>query len=313
VDLSKDSATGVGSVVNIQELRAGSGSDVFTGNGGGGTTFFAGPGKDTFTGLGSGNTLVGAKTTNVWSITGLNTGKLNASSYTDIENLVGGADLDTFAFSVAGQETSVVGGGAPHGQGDWLDYSSFSAAHPVKVNLSTGSASNVNGGGGSVSGIENVIGGAGADVLRGDNNGNILIEHGGNGTIIGGTGRSLFITGTGAVTVNGDSGGDLFVGGTTSYDTTATGHLDLMYILAEWRSADPYTTRTNEIRGGTIPLHSGIKLATGVGGTVTLNASAVAEHLNGHPSLTDLDWFFASAASQHSAPETVNGVKELVN
>jgi hypothetical protein len=129
------------------------------------------------------------------------------------------------------------------------------------------------------------------------------------------SGRSTWsITGTGAVTVNGGSGGDLFVGGTTSYDTTATGHLDLMIILAEWRSAiDPYTTRTDEITDGTIPGHSGIKLATGVGGTVTLNSSAVAEHLNGHPSLTDLDWFFASTASQHSALETVGGVTELVN
>jgi hypothetical protein len=258
------------------------------------------------------NSLTGANGTNLWNITGLDMGKVNSFSFSKIENLFGaGAGLDTFKFaSTAGKVSNITGGTAPPGQADWLDYSAFTALNPVNVNLLLGTATNVSG---SISHIENVIGGAGADVLTGDNNGNILIEHGGAGTITGGTGRSLFITGTGATTVNGGSGGDLFVGGKTSYDTTSTGHLDLMIILAEWQSADPYTTRTDEITDGAIPGHPGVKLATGLGGTVTLNSSAVAEHLNGKASATDLDWFFASASNQHSALETVGIVTELVN
>jgi hypothetical protein len=87
-----------------------------------------------------------------------------------------------------------------------------------------------------------------------------------------------------------------------------------MYILAEWRNtADSYATRTDEISDGIIPGHPGVKLFVGAGGTVTLNPSTTAEHLNGFPSTTDLDWFFASAATQYSTLETVGGVTEIVN
>ena len=294
--------------------RTGSGLITFhaiattTVNGGsGGNSFIVAlpvPTKSVTLNGGSGtNTLTGPNATNTWSISSTNGGTLDSKiKFTKMQNLVGGNVLDTFKFSTAGQVSNITGG--PPSRGDWLDYSSFSSTHPVNVNLSTGKASQVSG---SISGIENVIGGAGADALTGDNNGNILIEHGGAGTINGGTGRSLFITGTGAVTVNGGSGGDLFIGGKTSYDTSSTGHLDLMYILAEWKSADPYTTRTDEITDGAIPGHTGVKLA--VGSTVTLNPSTTAEHLNALASLTDLDWFFASSTSQYSTPET----GELVN
>jgi hypothetical protein len=255
------------------------------------------------------NTLTGPNATNNWSITSLNGGSLDSKvKFTKMQNLVGGTGLDTFKFSTSGKVTSITGGGAPAGQGDWLDYSSFGALNPVTVNLATGSATGVNSGAvGAITGIENVIGGAGNDVLTGDNNGNILIEHGGPGTINGGTGRSLLISGTGAATVNGGSGGDILIGGKTSYDTSSTGHLDLMYILAEWRSADAYSTRTDEITDGAIPGHTGLKLA--VGSTVTLNLSTTAEHLNALPSTTDLDWFFASSVLQYSTPET----GEIVN
>ncbi len=255
------------------------------------------------------NTLTGPNATNNWSITGTNAGTLDTKvKFTKMQNLVGGTGLDTFKFSINGKVTSISGGGAPAGQGDWLDYSSFTSTHPVTVNLATGSATNVNSGAvGAISGIENVIGGAGADTLTGDSKGNILIEHGGAGTINGGTGRSLLISGTGPATVNGGSGGDILIGGKTSYDTSSTGHLNLMIILAEWRSADAYSTRTDEITDGAIPGHTGVKLA--VGSTVTLNSSAVAEHLNASPSTTDLDWFFASSVLQYSTPE----LGEIVN
>jgi hypothetical protein len=246
--------------------------------------------------------------TNAWSITGANAGKVNNFTFSAIEHLIGGACVDTFTMSAAGSVTSIDGGGAPVGKGDWLDYSALAIS--VIVNLATGSATNVNGGAaGAVANIQNVISGSGAATLTGNSQGNILIGHGGNDTINGGTGVSLLIGGTGASTINGGSGGDIMIGGRTTYDTA--NHAALMAILAEWQSADSYTVRTQEIRTGTIPGQPGIKLAAGT--TVILNSAATPEHLNGAASTTALDWFFAAAAAQHSALETVGGVTESVN
>jgi hypothetical protein len=245
------------------------------------------------------NTLTGYNFSDQWFITGVNRGKVSGVNYSGFENLVGGTDVDYFKFSGGGKETNISGGGAPAGLADWLDYSSFPATHPVTVNLLLGKASNVSG---SISGIEDMIGGAGRDILTGDNDGNILIEHGGAGTINGGTGRSLLIGGSGAATVNGGSGGDILIGGSTFFDTFSL--LELMFFLEEWRSADSYAVRTQQISAG---LGQGLGLVAGY--TVTLNPSSTHEHLNAKPSSTDLDWFFASSPSQYSGLEP----GELVN
>jgi streptogramin lyase len=324
------------SFLNIQNLTGGSGADTFqfrpggsvggrvNGAGGSNTLDYSSygspvtvnlqsktaSGMSSFTGIaalvgsGSGDTLGGANTTNAWQITGANAGTVGNFSYTAVQNLVGGTGVDSFVFSPAGSESSINGGGAPAGRGDWLDYSSFTTN--VTVNLATGSATNVNGGAaGAVTNIQDVISGSGTDTLTGDSQGNILIGHGGADTINGGSGLSLLIGGTGASTINGGSGGDILIGGKTSYDTT--NHTALMIILAEWQSADSYAVRTDEISDGTIVGHAGIKLHTG--STVTNNPTSVVGSLNGFPSATLLDWFFMSSTEQHSALEA----GEIVN
>jgi hypothetical protein len=195
--------------------------------------------------------------------------------------------------------TSIDGGGAPVGQGDWLDYSAFTTS--VVVNLAAGSATNVNGGAaGAVTNIRDVISGSGTDTLTGNREGNILIGRGGNDTINGGSGRSLLIGGTGASTINGGSGGDILIGGRTTYDMT--NRAALMAILAEWQSADSYAVRTDEISDGTIPGHAGVKLF--VGDTVVLNPTSTVGTLNGLATVDQLDWFFASLTEHHSALES---------
>src|SRR5262249_607663 len=123
----------------------------------------------------AGDTLRAANTTNNWVITGLNAGTINSTAlnFSAIEHLVGGTGLDTFKFSgTSSAVTTIDGGGAPFGQGDWLDYSAFTTS--VVVNLATGAATNVSGG---VTNIQNVISGSGADTLTGNSQGNILIAH----------------------------------------------------------------------------------------------------------------------------------------
>jgi hypothetical protein len=265
VDLATGAATGTGGAKNLQDVTAGQ----------------------------AGGSLTGADKTNLWQITGTNAGNVNGVVYAGFQNLTGGAGLDTFQFmSTAGTENSIDGGGAPSGQGDWLDYSLFTTS--VTVNLATGSASatNVNDGApGAVTNIQNVISGSGNDTLSGNGNsqGNILIGHGGADKITGGSGRSLLIGGSGTSAVTGGSGGDILIAGTTSYDITD--HLALMSILAEWQSADPLATRFDDINTGT---------GGGLNGTNKLNdGTTVINVATGDSVLalpgSSLNWFFDSS------------------
>lgn len=81
---------------------------------------------------------------------------------------------------------------------DTISYSSTTAANDVVVSLTLGIAS----GFASVSGIENITGGAGNDTLAGDDNAN---------TIRGGAGGDVLLGGAGADTLLGEAGDDRFV------------------------------------------------------------------------------------------------------
>src|SRR5205807_7202474 len=111
----------------------------------------------------------------------------------------------------------------------------------VTVNLATGAATGV---GGTVSGIQVVIGGIGNNTLTGDNNGDVLVGNGASNTIIGGSGRNILIGSGASDTVTAGSADDILIGNKTSYDANAQA---LLAILAEWQSADDYTTRIGKI------------------------------------------------------------------
>jgi hypothetical protein len=245
------------------------------------------------------NTLTGANSSNAWSITGANAGKVNSFTFSNIENLVGGAGIDVFTFSSTGTVAAIDGGGAPAHQGDWLDYSSFTTA--VTVDLSAGAATNVNGGAaGSVSNVQNVHGG---NTLNGNSQGNILIGGSGANTITGGSGRRLLIADRGASNITGGSdgspsGGDILIAGSTSYDSMTSAHeAALMSILAEWQSADSYATRFHDINtgsggglNGTNKLNYGMTvLDNGQVNTLTAEAGTAA-----------VDWLFANQTAGHT-------------
>jgi hypothetical protein len=202
---------------------------------------------------------------------------------------VGGSGVDVFKFTGAGKlDGTIDGGGAPGGQGDWLDYSAV--LYAVAVNLAAGTATNT----GGVSNIQNVHGGNHGNTLTGDAQGNILIGGSGTNTITGGSGMSLLIADKGTSTIKGGStNGDILIGDYTTYDGMTTTHeTALMSILAEWQSADSYATRFHDISTGT---------GGGLNGSNKLNWGTTVKDA---PSTNDpaytltaasasgLDWFF---------------------
>jgi PKD repeat protein len=137
-------------------------------------------------------------------------------------------------------------------------------------------------------------GGTGTDTLdaRGSTANNVLTGGGGRNTLYGGRGRDLLIAGLGASQLNAGSGDDLLIGGWTTYDLTSSGLpydqklAALEAIMAEWGSADSYTTRVNDLQGG-----------GGLNGTSLLSTSTV--HDNGKVDTligttgSASDWFLA--------------------
>src|SRR5262249_7606077 len=117
---------------------------------------------------------------------------------------------------------------------------------------------------------------------------NVLSGQGKNEVLTGGQGRDLLIAGTGAATLNAGTGDDIMIGGWTNYDLGSSGMtydrklIALEAIMAEWGSADSYTTRLSTLGSllNTTTVHD--NLANGVGIVDQLNGNALAN-----------DWFFA--------------------
>jgi Ca2+-binding RTX toxin-like protein len=240
---------------------------------------------------GSGNnTLVGPNVPTYWVISGTNAGSINNLSFTNVENLVGGTETDTFWFEPGASVVSIDGGGAPAGQGDWLDYADYSGA--VTVNLATGTATGVIG---TISNIQNVFGGNFGNTLVGNAQGNILIGGDGDDTIIGGSGRSILIGGKGSDTIVGGSGDDIIIGGYTLYDS-AWHEAALMEDLARWQTTDSYATRVSILRATWHPLYFG----------TTVFDDGAADQVTGG---AGMDWFFVG--SQDTVTDYQGG--EFVN
>jgi Ca2+-binding RTX toxin-like protein len=141
------------------------------------------------------DTLVGADTSNVWTVTGLDAGTLNGQSFQEIENLLGGAEQDLFVFA-GGRISGTIDGG---GGFNVFDYSADAAG--VEVNLATGTAT----GTGGVGNVGKIIGGSGDDTLigpddpatwnvTGPNAGQVVnVEFTGIENLIGGSSTDTFV------------------------------------------------------------------------------------------------------------------------
>jgi hypothetical protein len=149
-------------------------------------------------------------------------------------SIIGTAGNDTYRFPTGASIGGTISGG---GGSDTLDYSGYKG--DIQVNLLLGTATGV---GGGISGIENVIGSIGNDLIVGDANAN---------TLIGGTGRNVLIGGAGSDTLDASlsSGDNLVIGGTTAYDNNPAA---LDAIFAEWVRTDlSFRDRYSDLTSGT--------------------------------------------------------------
>jgi hypothetical protein len=219
--------------------------------------------------------LVGSDADNTWNVMGQNAGTLNSSqgggpvTFSNVQNLTGGAGADTFVFADgAGVDGTIDGGSGSN----TLDYSAYSSS--VLVDLQTGFATGV---GGGIANIQNVTGGTGggAGVY------NILVGNGGN-VLRGGDGRrNLLIAGASASTLLGGSDDDILIGGTTAYDTEA-GLVSLQAIMDYWSgTADDYGTRVANLLSGTgVPLLDATMVTNNGGGNTLMGNHGGAGEMN---------------------------------
>ena len=196
-DAAGDSLSGIENVIGT------SGNDQLLGDDPTNNTLFGGTGNDLLDGRGGNDQLYG----------GAGSDTLIGGAGADL--LDGGNDNDTLVGGT-GADTLIGGAGV-----DVADYSASAAA--VVVDLAAGTGSGGDAAGDSLSGVENLIGSAGNDQLRGDDatgntlfggQGNDLLDgRGGNDLLYGGAGGDTLIGGLGNDLLDGGEGNDILYGG----------------------------------------------------------------------------------------------------
>jgi Ca2+-binding RTX toxin-like protein len=201
--------------------------------------------------------------------------RVNSTNRVVVGNLETGNDrffVGTGAFSAM---TTVRGGDGR----DWIDYSGWSIGVRATVN---GTGTRI----AAMTGMENIRGGQGSDVLFGDHAGNVLVGLGGNDWLLGRGGADVLIGGANIDMIRGEAGSDLLIHGETSHVTNLVA---LDAIAQEWQRTDrTYGQRVAALRNG-----------VGVNGTTRLTAQTVfadtgVDNLQGG---TEADWFWAGVTA----------------
>ncbi len=186
-------------------------------------------------GLDGNDTLGGPDTSNTWTLrpaTEWSTLGANVA-FVLMENLVGGAGDDTFAFAAGGAVSSFIEGG---GGTNALDYSQHTSG--VVVNFTLYAATGV---GSYIAQIQNATGGAGNDILVGDHHRNALNGGPGRDLLIGGgIDWNTFEYTYQPDTLLGGEGDDILIGGFTYYDFD---QVTLQTIRDLWAGPEDYATR----------------------------------------------------------------------
>ena len=197
--------------------------------------------------------------------------------------MTGGTGDDSFRFVRKGAVTGTINGGDGL---NTLDYSLIASG--VRANLFAGTGTRT----GGVASIDNIIGGAGRDILVGDAGANRLTGNGG---------RDILIGGAGADSLSGGIGEDILVAGSTDHDGS---NAALENLMTEWKRPIAYTTRVR---------HLNRELAGGLNGASELTVATVHNDGGAIDSLTGglgRDWFitFAGDATDATGTETVTAL-----
>ncbi|GAA0655121.1 VCBS domain-containing protein [Brevundimonas lenta] len=209
---------------------------------------------------------------NIENLTGLlTTGQTLWGNSSD--NAITGGDGDDVLMGWGGAD--ILNGGAGV---DTADYRYSSA---VNVNLGSGSGSGGDAAGDTLIGIENVIGGSGADTLTGDVNDNILSGGSGNDTLRGGQGLDTLHGGIGDDWYMLNSAGDANdivveqVGeGTDTVYTTISGYVlgaNIENLVGQFAGRQ---TLTGNDAGNAIRVQNGPGVLNGEGGNDTLEGAS---------------------------------------
>ena len=192
---------------NGTTIAGSAGADIIFGLGGG-DTINAGAGDDVIIGGAGSDNMNGGDGNDEFIYTiGDGVDAFTGGAGLDILRVFGTAAGDTLTAIMFGGALAKVQNGTPSvelvfaelGEGiDTLSYSSTTAGNDVVVSLLLGMAS----GFASITGVENITGGAGNDTLAGDGNANV---------IRGGAGADVILGGAGDDTLFGDAGDDRFV------------------------------------------------------------------------------------------------------
>lgn len=197
----------------VDTLEGGAGADVLDGGGGFDVASYqhssAGVTVNLTTGAASGGDAEGDTLTNIERLTG--------SAFNDVltgdslMNILDGGDGDDLLEGRASADTLIGGDGI-----DTVTYAN--SAFLVYVDLAAGTGGANDAHGDTLSGIENVIGSVGNDILTGNDDDNVLDGAAANDTLNGGLGDDTLIGGAGADVLNGGSGFD-----TADYTASAAG------------------------------------------------------------------------------------------
>jgi Ca2+-binding RTX toxin-like protein len=150
--------------------------------------------------------------------------------------------------------------------------------------------------------FENVIGGAGNDVLTGNaldnrlvgNDGNdILIGNSGNDQLVGWNGRDIQIGGAGLDLLEGGNDDDILIAGSSAHDASISG---LTVLQAEWTSSKTYNNRVSSLRGGVGSPAVSLKAKVSV-----FNDAGDSDLLTGGPGN---DWYIAAVNDVLSSKQT---------
>jgi hypothetical protein len=258
ITASNSGSVGNVSFTSVQNLTGGAANDTFAFQTGGNLS-------GSINGSGGINTLIGPDSGSTFRITGTNAGTMGSIGFSSIQNLVGGAGNDAFAFGTFGSLSGKIDGA---GGTNTLDYSAYvgNVAVDMPLKIATGVI-------GGINHIQNVIGSIGNDLIVGDANPHVFI---------GGTGRNIIIGGAGSDQITGGGGDNILIGGTTIWDANLTA---LSALFQAWTNTNVgFDQRVNALRQGIVA----------GGHTYALNSSTV--HADNSPDSLiggpGNNWFF---------------------